>query len=302
MIKWKKEIREAEDSGDERPPVSRIYWKLFLKIAERLCSKSNFMNYPYKDEMIGDGIENCLMYAHNFNPRKSKNPFSYFTQIIYYAFLTTNRTRKKQAYIKFKLTENMDDGTLHKWFKENYFDKSNEREALTEHFSISERDIEKYEPKKRKKRRQEIMKIAVISDTHFGARGDSPLFLNHFLKFFEDQFFPYLKEHGITKVLHLGDLFDRRKFINFNTLHHTKKRFIEWFDKNGVELHCILGNHDVFYKNTNRLNSPKEVLGGCHPSFHLYEDVTEVCFNGASILTSTVDQRRKSKTIYAKDC
>jgi DNA repair exonuclease SbcCD nuclease subunit len=128
------------------------------------------------------------------------------------------------------------------------------------------------------------MKIAVIGDTHFGARGDSPLFLNHFLKFFEEQFFPYLKEHGITKVLHLGDLFDRRKFINFNTLHHTKKRFVNWFETNGVELHCILGNHDVFYKNTNRLNSPKEVLGECHPSFHLYEEPTEVCFNGATIL------------------
>lgn len=128
------------------------------------------------------------------------------------------------------------------------------------------------------------MKIAVIGDTHFGARGDSPLFLNHFLKFFEEQFFPYIKENGITKVLHLGDLFDRRKFVNFNTLHHTKKRFIDWFDQNGVELHCILGNHDVFYKNTNRLNSPKEVLAECHPSFHLYEDAQEVCFNGATIL------------------
>jgi len=154
MIKWKKEIREAEDSGDEKPPVSEYIGSCFLKIAERLCSKSNFMNYPYKDEMIGDGIENCLMYAHNFNPRKSKNPFSYFTQIIYYAFLRRIEREKKQAYIKFKLTENMDDGTLHKWFKENYFDKSTEREALSEHFSISERDIEKYEPKKRKKRRK----------------------------------------------------------------------------------------------------------------------------------------------------
>jgi DNA repair exonuclease SbcCD nuclease subunit len=128
------------------------------------------------------------------------------------------------------------------------------------------------------------MKIAVIGDTHFGARGDSPLFLNHFLKFFEEQFFPYIKENGITKVLHLGDLFDRRKFVNFNTLHHTKKRFIDWFDQNGVELHCILGNHEVFYKNTNRLNSPKEVLAECHPSFHLYETAEEVCFNGATIL------------------
>ena len=152
MINWKKQIREAEDTDDDRPPISNYIGECFLKIAERLCSKSNFANYPYKEEMIGDAIENCLMYAHNFNPRKSKNPFSYFTQIIYYAFLRRIEREKKQGYIKYKLTEEMDDGTLHKWFKENYFDKSTEREALTEHFNISERDIEKYEPKKRKKR------------------------------------------------------------------------------------------------------------------------------------------------------
>jgi len=128
------------------------------------------------------------------------------------------------------------------------------------------------------------MKLAIICDTHFGARSDAPLFLNHFLNFFEDQFFPYLKEHGITTVLHLGDLFDRRKFINFNTLHHVRKRFLDWFETNGVELHCLLGNHDVFYKNTNRLNSPKEVLADCHSFFKLYEQPTEVSFNSATIL------------------
>jgi hypothetical protein len=152
MIKWKKEIKEAEESGDDRPPVSNFIGECFLKIAERLCSKSNFAKYTYKDEMIGDAIENCLMYAHNFNPRKSKNPFSYFTQIIYYAFLRRIEREKKQSYVKFKLTESMDDGTLHKWFKENYFEKNNEREALTDLFQISENDIKKYEPKKRKKR------------------------------------------------------------------------------------------------------------------------------------------------------
>jgi len=103
MVKWKKEIREAEDSGDDRPPVSDYIGTCFFKIAERLSSKSNFVNYPYKEEMIGDGIENCLMYAHNFNPRKSKNPFSYFTQIIYYAFLRRIEREKKQAFVKLKM-------------------------------------------------------------------------------------------------------------------------------------------------------------------------------------------------------
>ena len=156
MVKWKKAIREAEDSGDDVPPVSDYIGTCFLKIAERLCSKSNFANYPYKEEMIGDGIENCLMYAHNFNPRKSKNPFSYFTQIIYYAFLRRIEREKKQAYVKLKMTENMDDGTIHKWFRENYFEKDSPRQALGELFQISERDIEKYEPKKRKKRKKKI--------------------------------------------------------------------------------------------------------------------------------------------------
>ena len=154
MIKWKKAIREAEDSGDDKPPITEYIGGCFLSIAERLSLKSNFMNYPYKEEMIGDGIENCLMYAHNFNSRKSKNPFSYFTQIIYYAFLRRIEREKKQGYVKYKLAEEKNDGTLHKWFKDNYFEKSNEREALSELFQISENDIKKYEPKKRKKRRK----------------------------------------------------------------------------------------------------------------------------------------------------
>ena len=152
ILLYKKSIKAAEKEGLPRPGINNYIGKCFIDIAENLSKKPNFANYPYKDEMIGDGIENCLMYAHNFNPRKSKNPFSYFTQIIYYAFLRRIEKEKKQGYVKFKLTEELNDGTLHKWFKENYFDKTNEREALSEHFNISERDIEKYEPKKRKKR------------------------------------------------------------------------------------------------------------------------------------------------------
>ena len=87
MIEWKKLVVEAEESDDGRPPVTEYIGKCFLDIAEHLSYRPNFINYPYKDEMVGDGIENCLMYAHNFDPEKSKNPFSYFTQIIYYAFL-----------------------------------------------------------------------------------------------------------------------------------------------------------------------------------------------------------------------
>jgi hypothetical protein len=154
MVVWKQLCEEAENSDEKRPPVTEYIGMCFMNIAEHLARKGNFVNYPYKEEMISDGIENCLMYAHNFNPEKSKNPFSYFTQIIYYAFLRRIEKEKKQAYIKLKMTELMDDGSFHKWFKENYFEKDTVQEALTEHFQISENDIKKFEPKKKKKKRK----------------------------------------------------------------------------------------------------------------------------------------------------
>ncbi len=103
-------------------PIPNYIGECFMKIAEGLSHKPNFINYTYRDEMIGDGIENCLMYFENFNPDKSKNPFAYFTQIIYFAFLRRIAKEKKQTYIKYKATEQfgildefemmeMDDGT-----------------------------------------------------------------------------------------------------------------------------------------------------------------------------------------------
>ena len=81
-------------------PIPRYIGECFMKIAEGLSHKPNFINYTYRDEMMGDAIENCLMYFDNFNPEKSKNPFAYFTQIIYYAFLRRIHREKKQTYIK----------------------------------------------------------------------------------------------------------------------------------------------------------------------------------------------------------
>ena len=104
------------------------------------------------------------------------------------------------------------------------------------------------------------MKIAIICDTHFGVRNDSPLFLDYSLSFFEEQFFPYLRENGIKEVIHLGDLMDRRKFVNFFTLGEVKKRFMSYFNNGEFKLNCILGNHDTYYKNTNSLNSIKQLF------------------------------------------
>lgn len=122
------------------------------------------------------------------------------------------------------------------------------------------------------------MKIAIINDTHFGARNDSHLFLEHFLSFFENQFFPYLKENDIKTIFHLGDLLDRRKFVNFHTLSYVKNRFFKILKDNNIEMHMILGNHDTYYKNTNEVNSPKELFQE-YKNFYLYEEPQNLIFD-----------------------
>ena len=105
MIEWKELCKEAEEAGEEKPPVTNYIGECFLKIANGLSYRPNFINYTYRSEMVSDGIENCLQYIHNFDPEKSKNPFAYFTQIIYYAFLRRIQKEKKQAHIKNKMIE-----------------------------------------------------------------------------------------------------------------------------------------------------------------------------------------------------
>ena len=167
MSDWKNDVIDSENSGEPKPPVTEYIGKCFLDIATHLSYRPNFINYPYREEMIGDGVENCLMYAHNFNPEKSKNPFSYFTQIIYYAFLRRIEKEKKQNYIKYKLLENAEDDAIKSWCKENYFETSkmkktddtddNEDEEATKllanHFRLNEKDIENFIPKKKKNKK-----------------------------------------------------------------------------------------------------------------------------------------------------
>tara|TARA_B110000902_G_scaffold65239_1_gene77543 strand:+ start:1474 stop:2085 length:612 start_codon:yes stop_codon:yes gene_type:complete len=105
MQEWKTKCIEAEEAGEERPQVTNYIGGCFLKIANGLSYRPNFINYTYRSEMVSDGIENCLQYIHNFDPEKSKNPFAYFTQIIYYAFLRRIQKEKKQTHIKNKMIE-----------------------------------------------------------------------------------------------------------------------------------------------------------------------------------------------------
>lgn len=102
LIEHSEQCSISKQQDLPKPVLPRYIAECFMKIAEGLSHKPNFMNYTYRDEMISDGIENCLLCYNNFNPDKSKNPFAYFTQIIYYAFLRRIQKEKKHQYIKYK--------------------------------------------------------------------------------------------------------------------------------------------------------------------------------------------------------
>ena len=105
MADYREKYLQAKDDEEELPIIPDYAGECFLKIAERLSHRPNFINYAFREEMVSDGIENCVMYAGNFNPEKSTNPFAYFTQIIYFAFLRRIEKEKKQLYIKYKTME-----------------------------------------------------------------------------------------------------------------------------------------------------------------------------------------------------
>ena len=105
IVEYKYLIKLAEEKGNPKPVIPRYLGECFMKIARHLSYKPNFVNYMFKEDMISDGIENCVQYIHNFNPEKSKNPFAYFTQIIHYAFLRRIQREKRQLEIKNKILE-----------------------------------------------------------------------------------------------------------------------------------------------------------------------------------------------------
>jgi len=108
LVAYKDKVETAKREGTALPQVPNYIGECFIKIATHLSYKSNFINYPFKDDMISDGIENCLTAAAKFDPTKSSNPFSYYTQIIYFAFLRRIQKEKKLLATKYKIIENMD--------------------------------------------------------------------------------------------------------------------------------------------------------------------------------------------------
>lgn len=108
LIEHRQKVVEAQEQGIDKPIVSRYLGECFIKIATHLSYKANFINYTFKDDMISDGIENCLTAVEKFDPARSSNPFAYYTQIIYFAFVRRIQKEKKQQATKYKLLENID--------------------------------------------------------------------------------------------------------------------------------------------------------------------------------------------------
>ena len=150
MIEDKGLCHDAEQSGEDPPRIPEYIGKCFLDIANGLSFRPNFINYTYRDEMISDGIENCIQYCHNFNPEKSKNPFSYFTQIIYYAFLRRIEREKKQSYIKQKVT--YQSGVLNELATVESQDSGSYQLTLPVNDALA--SIEEFEERMEKKRQQ----------------------------------------------------------------------------------------------------------------------------------------------------
>lgn len=108
LIEYRKKVLEAQEQGLEKPRVTEYIGECFLKIATHLSYKSNFINYTFKDDMISDGIENCLTAVEKFDPSRGMNPFAYFTQITFFAFVRRIQKEKKQQATKYKMMENVD--------------------------------------------------------------------------------------------------------------------------------------------------------------------------------------------------
>ena len=127
------------------------------------------------------------------------------------------------------------------------------------------------------------MKIAILNDTHAGMRNSSDIFIQYQEKFYSEVFFPYLKEHGIKQIIHLGDYYDHRKFINFKAQNANRQMFLNVLKEEGIHMDIIPGNHDVFYKNTNELSSLKELLGYYTSNVNIVMKPKVLDYDGCSI-------------------
>ncbi len=148
------------------------------------------------------------------------------------------------------------------------------------------------------------MKVAIISDTHCGVRNSGNIFLDNAEKFFTDVFFPHLIENNITHIIHLGDFYDNRKFVNFNALSRCRNYFLKPLRENKMTMDIICGNHDTYYKNTNELNSLKELLGHYMNEIHIVHEPTVMDYDGLQMaLVPWICAENKEQSInFIQNC
>lgn len=136
--------------------------------------------------------------------------------------------------------------------------------------------------------------FALITDTHWGVRGDSTIMLDYQKKFLKEEFFPKLKEKGITRIIHLGDLMDRRKYVNYHTLNRLRTDFLDVIRDNGMHMTIIAGNHDTYYKSTNDLNALSELLG----AYSNWTDVIhEPCDDGWAVFMPWINPENSERAL-----
>jgi hypothetical protein len=164
MKDYKQACREAAEQGAPKPQIPKYIGECLYKIANKLSYRPNFINYSYRDEMIADGLENCITYFDNFNPDKSNNPFSYFTQIIYYAFLRRIQKEKKQVYVKHKVYhQQMVDGAMHHLQEGNTGEEFDV--AVMEDTDYINDFVKNFEDKIEEKKKAKVAKIKKSIDT-----------------------------------------------------------------------------------------------------------------------------------------
>ena len=152
MIVYKGKCKDAKSKGELEPQISEYVGECFMKIAQRLSFRPNFINYAFREDMISDGIENCVQYIRNFDPEKSKNPFAYFTQIIYFAFIRRIQKEKKQLYIKYKTMESTPSLSENVELSANDSDKGYNQETMTADQKVNMYDfIKNFEDAKKAK-------------------------------------------------------------------------------------------------------------------------------------------------------
>lgn len=148
------------------------------------------------------------------------------------------------------------------------------------------------------------MKIAVLNDTHCGVRNSSSIFAKNEIRFYEKIFFPYLKKHGIKKIIHLGDVFDNRRHINLKSFNIYRKHFVDVLQKEDIHMDLIPGNHDVYYKNTNELNAPLELLGGYKNNITIHMNPVVIEYDSLRIgLVPWINSENRESTLeFLKTC